>query len=326
MPVGGATFDHGRRFGVEIEAYGLTMDRVTEVVASATARGCQVVGYGDAHRTIPAWKVTSDGSVRGEHTFELVSPPLAGAGGLADLKAVLNAISRAGARVNRSCGLHVHHDAADLDVTHLKALATLWWRFEDVLLYFVSPSRRANSYARPAVDRGFGSAFGLPRTASVADEVSAFAAKMSTRHQRKDTFANAVQPDRYSMLNFQALARHGTVEFRAHQGTVNYAKVEAWIALTQTLVTRARHARVTIAPRLVGEYAAETRFFFRAIHWVNLTDPVIIRAKNHLRERFNAFRREGSTAHDEAEVGEGPRTSAQLREAEAARAAVRSTL
>jgi hypothetical protein len=45
---------------------------------------------------------------------------------------------------------------------------------------------------------------------------------------------------RYFGVNFTAYLRHGTIEFRQHQGSLNPTKIWNWIVFTQTIMNRAR--------------------------------------------------------------------------------------
>ena len=42
------------------------------------------------------------------------------------------------------------------------------------------------------------------------------------------------------VVNFQAYLRHGTVEFRQHQGSLNPTKIWNWVVFTQSIMNRAR--------------------------------------------------------------------------------------
>src|SRR5262249_37380204 len=151
---GGAKFDRNRKFGIEIEAYGCEPNILAHAL-NAAGISAAVESYN--HATRRHWKITTDGSIRPGregHPFELVSPVLKGEAGLEGIKKVCAVLKAQNVKVNKSTGLHVHHDAADLGVEDVKGVVTMWWKFEDVLLYFLPPSRRNNMYCRPAMFRG----------------------------------------------------------------------------------------------------------------------------------------------------------------------------
>ncbi len=41
-------------------------------------------------------------------------------------------------------------------------------------------------------------------------------------------------------MNLQSYSRYGTCEFRGHQGTLDFTKIVAWVALTQNLVLKSK--------------------------------------------------------------------------------------
>lgn len=283
-------YDRARTWGVEIEAYGCDFYVLEAKLREA---GIVVAIEGYNHERRRHWKITSDGSLSGlPNPFELVSPPLKGDEGLAELKKVCKVLRENGVKVNRQCGLHVHHDGAGMTVDAMKAALTIWWKYEDVIQFFVSPSRRANTYAAPAVPRGGCCGY---RYSPTPNEAAGWKTAMDRVARIEDLAQphegpNGLQPRRYAAVNFHAYWRHGTVEFRSHQGTIEYRKIEAWVVFTQWIITRAREVGCRVTPRMTGQWAEETRFLFRAINWVNLTDPVVMRAKNLLRKRFNEFK------------------------------------
>jgi hypothetical protein len=112
-----------------------------------TRRGvrCDVQGYN--HRVGSGWKIVTDASVGGG--YELVSPPLSGSTGIAQLRVACEALDAAGARVNRACGLHIHHDVSDLDAPQFGRLFRAWSNNQRNIDGLVAPSRRRTQWARP---------------------------------------------------------------------------------------------------------------------------------------------------------------------------------
>jgi Putative amidoligase enzyme len=108
-----------RKFGIEIEAYGIDRSRVAQALRNAGI-ACYTEGYN--HDTSENWKVVTDGSLQGNQTFELVSPILIGEDGLRQVRTVSEVLTQLGARINRTCGLHVHFDATQIDLQNWKRL------------------------------------------------------------------------------------------------------------------------------------------------------------------------------------------------------------
>ncbi len=192
-----------RTFGVELEV--VHGDR-RAMVQAMTVAGISICIEGYNHVTRGYWKIVPDGSILGDG-YELVSPPLKGTEGLQEVRTVCEVLNDMGATVNRSCGLHVHHDAADFGSRHFDNLFNLYSRAEHIMDSMLPPSRRenANSYCRSLLN-----------------------------------YPGATFSCRYLKVNFSAYHRHGTIEFRQHSGTVDAEKVTHWILLTQRMMERAK--------------------------------------------------------------------------------------
>ena len=203
-----------RKFGVEIECAGLSFQQICRALANVDIV-CEDIGYDHTRRT--HWKVVPDGSLFGagphEYSAELVSPPLFGENGLEEAMKAAKAIARAGATVNHTCGLHVHVDATGLDTTDLANLTVRYARFEQQINTFMPLSRRQNHFCR--------SMSGLSRR--VNETLTMYPGRL------RDFISVLTGEERHYKLNLAAYLRHGTIEFRQHNGTVNGTKIVNWI-------------------------------------------------------------------------------------------------
>ena len=124
-------FNQERKYGVEVEFFGVDGHRVAREL---DRRGIDAAYEGYTHRTTNHWKVVTDGSVNRYGTgYELVSPPISGDEGLAELERALEILNELGAKVDRTCGVHVHHDASDFDIKAFKNVFGIYSRFETAL-------------------------------------------------------------------------------------------------------------------------------------------------------------------------------------------------
>lgn len=199
-----------RHYGVEIEALAASLVVIDAICADLNANGVPCVKRTYCHQTLGTWKITHDSSVKqsGKAGFELVSPKLQGENGLAQISMVCFVLSQHNVTVNKTCGLHVHHDASDYKAKHFTRLFKLYQRSEKALDGVVAHSRRNSN------NRYCKSLKGLEESVT--------------------------RTDRYYKLNLKAFHRHGTVEVRHHQGTVEAVKIQNWVILTQGLVERAK--------------------------------------------------------------------------------------
>tara|TARA_R110000803_G_scaffold28011_12_gene65165 strand:+ start:2249 stop:3085 length:837 start_codon:yes stop_codon:yes gene_type:complete len=233
-----------RNFGIEIECLlpnGLGRDGATrrEMLAAAVRSegvDCNVEAYG--HSTPTVWKIVTDQTIGYDNGAELVSPILdIDADGLAQVEAVCRALARVNARVNRDCGLHVHHDMRGESFGTWKNIAKLHARYEASMDSLVPPSRRANinrwCKSNVASVSGYGS------NNPVADVFAKVDACTNLNELREMQHGNSNER-RYHKLNLEASAQHNTVEFRGHGGTVEFEKMQAWVLLTSAIVEGAK--------------------------------------------------------------------------------------
>ena len=226
--------DENRKFGIEIE---FTMPHRAQTLATRLGTvGITCVPESYNHRLRSYWKIVTDGSLNaasGYRALELVSPPLKGRDGLAQLEAVCGVLNELDAKINRSCGLHVHHDAADFDMDAWRTVVKTYVKYEHIIDMLMPPSRRANVNGYCHSLRGTWSG-GYTREALWPKIEAA-----NTVWQLCQIFNT-----RFIKLNLESFNVHNTVEFRQHAGTTNFTKIAAWVALTQGIVTRARAHRL----------------------------------------------------------------------------------
>src|SRR5262245_26549167 len=117
---------YSRKFGIEIECMlprTQTMDSVARAINTA---GVPCFNAGYSHSRSSQWKVVSDGSLSGGNGMEIVSPPMTGEQSLDHIAIVCRVLNELGATVNRSCGLHVHVDAGNLQAPAMRKLAAIY--------------------------------------------------------------------------------------------------------------------------------------------------------------------------------------------------------
>lgn len=205
-----------RKFGIEIEAYNCNREKLASELRSA---GIDVAVEGYNHTTRNHWKLVTDSSLTGNNTFELVSPVLEGEAGLKELEKVCWVLEFCDVKVNDSCGLHIHMDAADFDLQTWKNLALSYKHLERVIDSFMPQSRRQNYYCK-----------GLSPISAADIQAS----------QNINDLRAAFGNNRYRKVNLEAYARHRTVEFRQHSGTTNFTKMENWVRFLNGLITFAK--------------------------------------------------------------------------------------
>lgn len=202
-----------RRFGVEIEHHGVAQSssaqRMRELGLSAEAQDYN-------HRVQSQWKSITDASCG----YEVVSPILSGENGFEQVALAMQAIREMGGSVSTRCGLHVHLDMSDLDGAAIARFVETYVDAQAQINAMMPPSRRVNGFCRPW-DR--------------------YDLETVTRQLRSTRTVNYYE--RYRTINVCSFPKYGTIEVRQHQGTLNAAKIEAWIKLMMALVEIAKQDR-----------------------------------------------------------------------------------
>lgn len=225
---------------------------------------CEICGenfYGRDAEKYKQWRIERDGSVTTFRHFvepnpvsggqefggEVVSPILTTAD-FPQLDAVLKGLRETthwegagnfAAKVNASCGLHIHVGVRDLTDAQRAKVYRNWYQANGIIGTFVAQSRLQNHYCRQASRH----------------EVEGVARLLEAGYA---TRANLNRwTEKYRSLNVLPFPTIGTFEFRLHQGTLNTKKIRNWVTLLLAFVT----GFATDDEVPVGEVAARTDTF-----------------------------------------------------------------
>ena len=220
-----------RKFGVEIEAYGVEIPVLIDALIDA---GLNAAFEGYTHTTTPHWKVVTDSSIRGTDTFELVSPVLHGENGLAQVEKACRVLESLGARVNKSCGMHVHFDAENMGCQTMRRVVLNYIALETTIDGFMPESRRGtqNRYCHS-------NACGVAALNAAGDHINRLMSAYGSRFHK---------------VNLNSYLRHKTIEFRQHSGTVEFEKIKNWVLFLDGLT----NFSATQCPETLSLQALET--------------------------------------------------------------------
>lgn len=210
--------------------------------------------YSALGKTVVKWSssVHSDGSIRLPNGIEVSTSPSRGRAFEEQIVETCDSLEMCSAKVDKSCGLHVHVDARDLTHKQILGAARLYAKVEKALYEVVAPSRRGADYAKPWGDtfkRGgvFDDATAEARMAKL--EESVYGSKEEVKRVKSNPHKHNA---RYHGLNLNALLLYGTIEFRLHQGTVNAKKILMWSAVCSAILERAKQMTETEIQDMVG--------------------------------------------------------------------------
>ena len=221
-------FNVERTYGVEIEIArdGMRYD-VHSIANTLNIAGINAQAESYNHTTRRHWKVTTDSSCG----YEIVSPILKGYEGLEELKRVLEVLNAMDCKINRDCGIHVHHGVNDYSLKNFQNLFKMYVKYEKNIDAVLPNSRRANnnSFCRSMLyTHGT-----VERTIEKINEAKSV-------QQLENVWYT-----RYVKLNIQSYVKYGTIEFRQHAGSLSFEKISNWILFTQVMVERSKVATVS---------------------------------------------------------------------------------
>ena len=184
---------------------------------NAAGINCEIDSYN--HDTRRYWKIVTDSSISGNQTFELVSPILNGEEGIAEILKVCNILNKCGAKVNKSCGTHVHIDAQNFTTEQWKRIYINYARLERTIDNFMPISRRDNNntYCKSL------------------KKISNFETKIKQAESLED-IKQIMENSRYWKVNPLSYSRHKTCEFRQHAGTTDFIKISSWVRFLNNLI------------------------------------------------------------------------------------------
>jgi hypothetical protein len=120
--------------------------------------------------------------------------------------------------VNKKTGYHVHIGADHYGNDGIAATVRNWYHAAAAIGALVAPSRINNNFTvhslNPSVVDGWAESI---RNGNISNRF--------TGHNR------------YLSLNLDSYARHGTVEFRLHHGTLNGKKIQAWAEFCEAIAS-----------------------------------------------------------------------------------------
>jgi hypothetical protein len=274
-----------RPFGVEYEAYPPENRRLAvvrnpdvkrELVAGWLGRqGVPVLNDAERERlqksgrtpSAQTWTLTSDQSLEAEAGgFELVSPILQGTAGLdhAQNTALVMGSNGFSNRTQSSLrtGLHVHHDARDLDLGAWKRLMANMFYVEDCLDELVTPDRR---FSRNPAIRSVRGLYDTDEDMPGAETFDSLNRASTLSDLSSRIYTGYDIEFKNLKFNVEAFWKHGTAEFRHKEMTFEPEGVKHWVRLTQALVEYSREHEVLLTPSgTCTDFAAGRREIMRA--------------------------------------------------------------
>jgi hypothetical protein len=231
-----------QRFGIEIEMTGITRKQAADAVAVAktiNGKASYTRGSYDTYEVKAAdgrvWKLMSDSSITAENSkggaatseykVELVSP-ICRYEDIETVQEIVRALRKAKARVNPSCGLHLHIDAAAHTARSLKNLANIVASKESLLFKALKVDGNRENYCKKA-DKDFMTALNKRKYATTDAIKTLWYRGYNPDYEARTHYSNT----RYRALNLHSVWQKGTVEFRLFNSTLHAGEVKTYIQL-----------------------------------------------------------------------------------------------
>ena len=232
-------------FGVEVEMTGITREQAAHALADYFGTSPQYLGtgYDTWGATDPegkVWKLMSDASIRAErktrtgytsnagtsYHVEMVTPKLTYEE-LPKFQECIRRVRAAGAKVNSSCGIHVHVDAANHNRQTLKNLIGIMYSKEDILFKALQVNEsRASRWCQKVREPMLRQA----RTLS-SEETKDLTQLESIWYEGDIGNDEHYNWTRYYALNLHSVFYRGTVEWRCFNSTLHAGRAAAYVNL-----------------------------------------------------------------------------------------------
>lgn len=243
-----------QNYGTEIEMTGITRKQAAYALAKLWGTTPDHVGGVTYDKwTVKdtegkTWTIMKDASIRTErkmgkdaynwtaskeYSVEMVSPVLTYEE-LPKLQEAVRTVRHAGAKVNDSCGMHIHIDGKNHTPKSLKNILTLMYSKEDLLFKALQVNPNRVSYCKKTREDVLSKIrnernLTMERFAQIwyGDDDWSYHATTHYDHSR------------YHALNLHAMFSKGTVEFRLFNSTLHAGEVKAYVNLALAISAQA---------------------------------------------------------------------------------------
>ena len=249
------------RFGIEIETTRLSREQCARAIHSVV--GGELIHYGMRVQMEDGriWKAVSDGSIRSTNgrSAEVVSP-ICHYSDIEQVQQIVRALRAAGARVNSSCGIHVHcdfgafsHDGKNAAKT-VRNLAKMVHKNDELITAALGISATRRDiwdgwcwYTKTS----FVDAISNERNLTLERLRAHWYAQPGRGNRGTCEYGSTshYNGSRYHGLNLHNIWFRGTVEFRWFEATLHAGEVKSYIQLCVCLAAKALNSRSASAAK-----------------------------------------------------------------------------
>jgi len=224
-----------QNFGSEIEMTWLTRCAAAKIIAGHF--GSEAVHVGGAYDSYTIrdnqnrqWKIVSDASIHcrnrrnesasRDYSVEFVSP-ICRYEDIETIQEIVRKLRSGGAKVNDSCGIHVHVDASSHTPKTLRNIVNIMASKEDLLYKALQVQVERENYCKKA-DTRFLDELNHRKPKSMNEVERLWYNGSSGRYHHYDD-------TRYHALNLHSVFSKGTIEFRLFNSTLHAGEIKSYI-------------------------------------------------------------------------------------------------
>jgi hypothetical protein len=276
--------------GVEIETYGISREKTVRIIARVlgtnnyrhvASRGYDTwIAIGPDGRE---WSAVSDSSVTDGNGLGIadhaeIVTPICTTKDIETIQEITRAVRSGGAKVSKTCGVHVHVGAKELGTRQLITLSNMVAAKEELLEEALDIPTSRLSYAKYA-DKSFIEAIKGKEDESIEWLKEVWYEGHPYRSNTK------YDKSRYRMLNLHSYwHKKGTVEFRMFNSTLHAGEIKSYIQICLAMVCNAKANKRALSKKSKSENKAYT---FR--NWMNImgmTGSRFKTARHHFTKRL----------------------------------------
>jgi len=225
-------FTSNRNFGRELEmGHFIPKNKVATLIKSFSDKNCVCTKY-ELSTNNDYWHVKDDATCgvlgrKGPKGVEVASYIASGKKDLEHIANVARMLSFSGCRTNNNCGLHIHADVKDLDLSSAGVILAYWIKIESWIENSLPKYRRTNKYCRKV-----SSSRNFDRLSpwKPQDLFIFFAPKNLNIYENEDRRVS------FNLVNYvksivTSSSSRSTFELRYPEGTLEYNDIKCWTCL-----------------------------------------------------------------------------------------------
>lgn len=232
-----------QKFGVEVEMTGITRRKAAAIIAGILGTLSSPQDSTSYHaRTIMdnksrIWKIMRDSSIipanndngisdLDEYCVEFVTPPLT----YEDIELVQSMIRKLrenGAKINDSCGIHIHIDGANHTPQSLRRMINFMTSRQNLIYEALEIKERESRWCKKLNPS-------LLKEMKKSKNISKNQTEIIWYSSANDGYCEGINHNHYNSTRYHGLNLHsyfskGTIEFRLFNGTLHAGKIKAYI-------------------------------------------------------------------------------------------------